>query len=167
MHSTATPVKWRNYIKGLHLRCLVTLNMLLSTQTVRMREGIDFLLLFPTWLCQRGSSVPLHAEDFRTMRAVLKYSRNCVILARFTVHTCTQLLLFSPAPSQVSACPSTKTVFPMAAKETGSKEKASCAVTPVSARIKYWSDGGPWNHHSKSESTSPCTISTSPAASAS
>ena len=31
-------------------------------------------------------------EGFRTVNEVLKYSRSCVILPAFTVHTCTQHL---------------------------------------------------------------------------
>lgn len=59
--------------------------------------------------------------------------------------------------------PSARTMGPKEAMDWGTKLKdgAAAEAVPVSRRIKYWWDGGPWNHHSRSGATIWCTVATS------
>lgn len=98
-----------------------------------------------------------------TVREVLKYSLTWVIIPSATVQAWIQEM--EPALSQ----PSTRTVDPKEAMESGTNSKESTLEleVPVSRRIINWWEGGPWNHHSRSEAKSLCTVSTSRVLSAS
>ena len=96
-----------------------------------------------------------------TVREVLKYSLTWVIIPSVTVQAWTQAM--ERSESQPSA---TTMAGPSAASDCGSKrnggdESSSAAAAPVSKRIKNWSDGGPWNHQSRSGESRRWTLSTS------
>eukprot|EP01018_Ginkgo_biloba_P000429 Gb_04215 [translate_table: standard] len=125
----------------------------------RTRPGMDFPLDFPSSLSQRGAQAWLCPTDEGlksvTVIEVLKYSRTWVIIPSFTVQTCTQY-------TDSSSRPSTKTLSPKAVIDSGTNENCLWVDTPVSKRIICWQQGGPWNHHSKSEAKILCTVSASP-----
>ena len=86
-----------------------------------------------------------------TVRDVLKYSLTWVIIPWVTVQAWTQEM--ERAWSQ----PSTRMVDPKAAMDRGANSKdwvADDVAEPVRRRIINWWDGGPWNHHSRSEARS-------------
>lgn len=142
-----------------------------EAQIARTSPGTDFFPAPPlSLLCQRGMQWDLlpPAEGGRaassgsprrvTVREVLKYSLTWVILPSVTVQAWihwTGIVLPLDQP-----WPSTSTVEPKAAMETGSKKKDSSGDVPVSSRIICWHDGGPWKHHPMSGSSRRCTAST-------
>ena len=83
----------------------------MNIYNANIRDGIDFLLVWPSWLSQIVLQGAKCEDWLRTVRDVLKYSRSLAILPSRIVHTCTQHLLACWVPCFPS--PSTKTLFPM------------------------------------------------------
>lgn len=150
----------------------------------RTKPGMDFPVLLESLLCQRGKQWNeddevdgdddtdddddeaddgeidgldvLELSKRVTVRDVLKYSLTWVIIPwSETVQAWTQKI------SRFWSQPSTKTVGPSEVIERGINWNDTFWSTPVNNRIIYWWEGGPWNHHSMSESSNLWTVSTS------
>lgn len=145
----------------------------------RTKPGMDFPALLESVLCQRGKQWnDDDGDDDRevdgdddgevdgvdwfelpkrvTVRDVLKYSLTWVIIPwSETVQAWTQKIW------RFWSQPSTRTVEPREAIERGTNWNLTFWSTPVNNRIIYWWEGGPWNHHSMSESSNRWTVSTS------
>ena len=144
------------------LQCMITISswdwlkskniMFTHIYIAKIIEGIDFLLAWPSWLCQSVLQGERFEDWLSTIRDVLKYSLSWTSLPSFIVQTWTQylfswLVLFFPSPS-------TKTMFPIFWMYMGTKTNSSTLFEewgiPDKRFIRCCSCGGPWNHHSKS-----------------